>query len=408
MSVQRPTIEKSHQVFTGDKIGIKPVAMKSHQATSHRHMARHVTDVMKPAANEDSLMNATEIQYFLKQLLCNEIQTILIRFEIKMGVNDGTMVPVPYWFDRLEISRRDGSKEIVKYYADTLMLMLASVTEKQSDAWAKFVNYDPATYQIGTPQLAGTTRYYYLPLVANVFEGFGLDLNNIDSDIEMKFFPKSGGPLHGAVSVGAVPILKGVAGILLDHEPDIISTNASTMFLHKNVKVHNYLDTQIHTVPSEILAPSSSYEYTLDQFNHLSAALVLHIQPVANGNSTGTSGVYTSLEDGTIDILGTTGNSEYGKGRAVLADYLKDILVQQHFGTDYISVNNVYVIPFGDFGKALHGIIDGVQVFAGTTERLKFTTPSTFTPGTYRIKIYSLYFRTLTQNGQTLSVAKSM
>jgi hypothetical protein len=177
--------------------------------------------------------------------------------------------------------------------------------------------------------------------------------------------------------------------------------------MQRHVKSHNYLDTQKHYVPSEALAANSKYEYDLDQFKHASAALVLHIQDVANGNSTGTSGLFTSLGNGQIDVLGVTSTSEYGKGRAVLADYLKDIVVQQHFGTDYITVNNVYVIPFGDFGKALHGIIDGVQVFAGTKEKLQFTTPSTFTPGTYNITIYSLYFRTLTQNGKTLSVINS-
>jgi hypothetical protein len=305
--------------------------------------------------------------------------------------------------------RRKGM-EIARYYADTLMLMLASVTQEQSDAWARLVNYDPDTYQTNgnqpLVQTAGTTRYYYLPLVANVLEGFGLDLATIDSDIEIRLHPANDGPLNGVVSAGADPQLTELAGIFGEHAPDVISQNANNRFMAKHVKVHNYLDTQQYVIPSRQMEPSTTYEFDLDQFDHCSAALVLHIAGTAPAvtNANGISGNYDNLRGGTIDILGVSGDSLYGKGRAIQTEYLKDIVVQQHFGTSFIRSGGVHVIPFGDFGGALHGIKDGYHKFDGSKARLEVTTPANFGSAAREIKIYSLYFREIHQSGSDLTV----
>jgi hypothetical protein len=410
MSIVQPTISKQDQVTTGKREGAKLVAMKAHQAVSHKHKQRHVTDVMSPAPNANSLNNASQIKYFLEKDTCREIQTIILRFQIRMDTADGTMVPVPYWFNRLEIFDRRKGLEIARYYADTLMLYQSSVTQEQSDSWAPLVNYNPVTYQTDggatLQQGVGTTKYYYLPLVANVLEGFGLDLTSIDGDIEIRLHPANEGPLNGGNSPGADPQLLEVAGIFSEHAPDVVSRNATRQFMSNHVRSHNYLDTQQYIIPSRAMSPSTKYEFDLDQFDHCSAALVLHIMGNAppTNNLNGTAGNFARLNDGTIDILGVSGESLYGKGRAVRADYLKDIVVQQHWGSNFIRNNGVYVIPFSDIGKALHGIIDGDMVFDGSKMRLEITTPAGWANTTYEIRIYSLYFRTITQNGSDLSV----
>jgi hypothetical protein len=162
MSIVQPTITKQDQVTTGARKGAKLVAMKAHQAVSHKHKQRHVTDVMAPAPNANSLNNSSQIKYFLQKDTCREIQTIILRFQIRMDTAVGTMVPVPYWFDRIEIYDRRKGLEIARYYADTLMLLLSSVTQEQSNAWSSLVNYDPDTYQTNgsalLQQTVGTTK----------------------------------------------------------------------------------------------------------------------------------------------------------------------------------------------------------------------------------------------------------
>lgn len=177
-----------------------------------------------------------------------------------------------------------------------------------------------------------------------------------------------------------------------------------------HVKAHNYLDTQQYIIPSRQMDPSTTYEFDLDQFDHNSAALVLQIcgnAPPTN-NLNGSSGNFTTLRDGTIDILGVSGDSMLGKGRAIKADYLKDIVVAQHWGTNFARQNNYYVIPFGDIGKALHGIIDGSMQFDGSKARLQITTPAAWPSSTYEVRIYSLYHRVISQNGSDISVADAV
>ena len=84
MSVQQATIGKSNQVTTGARKGGKLVAMAAHQAVSHIHTTRQVTDVCAPAPNTNSLNNATQIKYFIKKDTCREVKTIMLRFQIKM------------------------------------------------------------------------------------------------------------------------------------------------------------------------------------------------------------------------------------------------------------------------------------------------------------------------------------
>ena len=64
-----------------------------------------------------------------------------------------------------------------------------------------------------------------------------------------------------------------------------------------------------------------------------------------------------NLYKGTLDISNTTGDSLYGNGTSVQADYLKNIIVGKHW-SKYFNDTSVYVIPFGDLDKQLSGAID--------------------------------------------------
>ena len=93
---------------------------------------------------------------------------------------------------------------------------------------------------------------------------------------------------------------------------------------------------------------STAYQFFLDQFNTVSGALALVIRPsgltnVSNGNQK-----YMNLYSGNLDILNTTGDSLYGNGTSVQADYLKNIIVGKHWSNRYFQDTSVYVIPFGD------------------------------------------------------------
>ncbi len=406
MSLVTPTISKKNLITTGQRHRSgKPVAIKAHQAARHHHMHRVVTDVARPTPNANSFNNGAQIKYFLEKDTLRTMTSVVLRFQIRMDDFDGTVVPTPYWFDRIEIHIRRNGEEVARYYNDILMMMLTSVSQEQSDNWAQLCGYDADTYLTsGVAQVAGSTKYYYLPMPAAVFEDMNLDFSTIDSDLEIRLHPNDSGILHSLVSVGANPQLVELAGVFTEEKPDSVSDNAHRMFLNKHVPVHHYLDSQLYTIIGQTMNPNNNYEFDLDQFDHHSACLVLAIRPTGYSNNDNTSQAFQSLGDGTIDMLGVSGESLYGAGRPIQAEYLKDIVVSSQSNTTYFSKVNKYVLSFGDLQMAFHGQINGVNKFDGSKGRLSVTTPSTWVGGSYEVSIYSLYFRTISQNGSDLSV----
>jgi hypothetical protein len=230
-----------------------------------------------------------------------------------------------------------------------------------------------------------------------VLEGLQLDLGSIDGDL-IRLYPIPGGPLDGVNSVaGASPQLLEVAGIYQEEKPDVISDNAHRAFLANNAMSHIYLSSQQYLQPARTLNANTAYEFDLDQFDHLSAGLVVIFRRSNRANATNDFQVFGTLGDGTIDVLSVAGESVFGGGRAVRADYLKDIINAKDWGTDYFRQNFAYLIPFGEFDKALVGAVDGLLDINGQKMRLRIETPSTWANANYDVYIYSLFYRLITQ-----------
>jgi hypothetical protein len=321
---------------------------------------------------------------------------------------NGVLLPTPFWFDRIEFINRKSGEEISRYYGDNLMLLLTSVPTELSDSWALLCGYDTYAYGAnGVVVNAGTTVERYLPLPANFVENLGLDMSMVDFDIEIRLHPRNGGPLEPSASApGATPLLTELAGVYDEERPDAVSHRAHVQFRQKHLRVHNFLDSQQYVVTGRTLNPSTNYEFDLDQFMHSSACLVLCITPQVDPITLTTPlpGEFASLGDGSIDVLGVSGDSQLGAGRSIRADYLKNILVQKEWPSSYVGRKNQYIIPFSHITKALHGVIDGVQRFDGSKMRLAVTTPSNWVSGVYDVTIYSLYFRRIEQNNGSITV----
>ena len=97
---------------------------------------------------------------------------------------------------------------------------------------------------------------------------------------------------------GANAQLVELAGVYQEHKPDAISDMAHRRFLSNHVHKHNYVDTQQYVITGRTINASNKYEYDLDQFDHLSAALVVCIRATGAGNTLGTSQDYATLIDG--------------------------------------------------------------------------------------------------------------
>ena len=378
-----PLAAKSKPVIihnTHKKAG-KLITLPQHQSETYLYQKTLVCDVMQPPPNNNSLSGSqTMIKYYLQKYTLGKIDSAVLRFSITANTNSVLLAPVPFWFNRIEFYNRNTGTEISRIYNDMLMMFLNAVPDELTKQWATLCGYDGNTYkQSQNYQNANETRYYYLPLPVSLLDSMGVNLHNVDHDIEIRLFPESTSIIAGTGTI----TLNEVAGIFEEEKSEHqVNTNASRKYMLQHVQSHNFIDTQQYMVTGVVMNSSTAYQFFLDQFNTVSGALALVIRPsgvtnVSNGNQK-----YMNLYNGNIDILNTTGDSLYGNGTSVQADYLKNIIVGKHWSNRYFQDTSVYVIPFGDLDKQLSGAIDGHHHFKGNKERLQITTPPVGTPET--------------------------
>ena len=273
---KQSTISKEQHVTTGRRKEGKLVAVKSYQATRYHHHKQVVTDVMSPAPNGLALTNGSQIKYFLEADAVRPIKSVTLRFHIRMDTADDELAPVPYWFDLIEIYDRHTGQQFSVAYNDTLFAFMNVIHQDQLEQWQDLANYDAQGFTRSRKvQKTGDTRYYYLPLVASMFEGMHLDMTSISTDIEIRLHPISGGPTINGVGT---PVLLEVAGLYEVEMTDEINQRAHKSFLNSHVPIHYYLDTQQYVETGVTMNASTKYEFDLDQFNHLSAALLVVIR----------------------------------------------------------------------------------------------------------------------------------
>jgi hypothetical protein len=377
MSVSKPTIAKANHIQTDRTINGKPSCVKQHQVVVYNHRKKVITDVMTPAPNENALTSGTQIKYFIENNAVQEIATLTLRFQVRMDGGNAKLAPTPYWFDRVEIYDRHTGQELARYYDDALHFMVNTVEQDTSEQWAKLANYDPDSLKQSTKeQVQGETRYYYLPMVASIFEGAGLDMSVVRNDIEIRFHPRD-----PRISGAGTPALTEVASLISVEQEDSSSRQAKARFYGKCVSSHNFLNTQQFSNVAQTLNAGTKYSFDLDQFDHTSGALIVAIRPTGSNNTDNARQAYMNLYDGTVDVVGTSGVSIYAGGRPVDNEYLSRVEAPRCVGSQYFRKISVVPIMWGNLAKGLHGSIDGYNRFVGDKNRFEFTTPQAGTAG---------------------------
>lgn len=375
MSIHKVDIDKKLHVATGKKKDNKPVAIKHYQAERYSSRKCLTTDVCTPSPNELALVNGSMIKYFLENRSIQNIESVCFRFQIRMDDADDILTPTPYFFDRLEIYNRSTGQELTRIYADVLFQFMNILDQDHVEQWAELCNYDSTNYKRSSKvHKQGTTRYYYLPLVASFFDGMHLDLSSFNYDLEFRFHPANGGP---TTKNAGTPKLLEVACLLEEDKPTHVSSKAHRQFLTRHVTSHQYLDTQQYIETGRVMVPSTRYEFDLDQFDHVSAAIVVLIRPTNPTNQFNRfqEGI-VDLYDGQIDHLDVSGTSLYGDGRQVKADYLRKIIAPKYASSQFYGKLPYYPIMYGDLSQAYHGSIHGSYKFDGSKQRLSIETPA--------------------------------
>jgi hypothetical protein len=369
LKVQVSHIETQKHVTSGQrsKSG-KMVSTKSHQSYVVYTQKQVVTDIMVPTPNALSLVNGAQIKYFLEANNARNIQKLDIRFQVTVSGGPLKLPPVSKWFDRLEFYVRNTGKEICRLYSDVLHTMVNSEdTDKlrqYQETYNQSLVYD--RNQENNKIAINGQQYFYLPLPYSFFRDFGLDLNTIQSDIELRFHPNAAvmGQFNGSLT------LDELAAIIEESHPDDASDRAHRDFLSKHVLQHTFVDSQQYVDAAQVINASTQYEYDLDQFDKPSSALLMCIR---SANSFDFQSM--SLGEGSFDLIGVSGESLYGAGRNVIFNYFNKHIVCEQFGNDFFEKTNFVLVPFCHVKDAFRGITHGLHVFDSSKKRLRIVTP---------------------------------
>lgn len=348
--------------------------MESFQNKRQLSKNRVKTIVMSPGAATNVLSNGTQFSYILQRNSLRVMHNPLFRFKITASSSWIKVAPTPYWWQRIEnYSRSNNQVELCRTYNDNLMIDLSSVVDDtQLQYWQDLCNFN-STYYDGKRQEAGTSRYYYLPLIASMYDLAEIDESSFsNADIEWRFYPQNGILVAGSGTY----TLDEVALICEEEIPDSVSQLSLNNLMTNYVKATNYLVPVINTVTNTTMNQSTTYYYGLDVFNHRSSFMVVCIRPTSPSNTGNGFMNFADLSGGSMDVVSPANQSLLGGGTPVAADYLRLVEAGRQFNSNFFKDNCVYPIVWcNDVLSAYAGRSEGYFLFDSTKNQLAITTP---------------------------------
>jgi hypothetical protein len=383
-------------VTSDSRINGKLVAMKKNHSYRICSQKEITVDVMTPTPNENILVGggSGQIKYFLETDTAYNVKNKVLRFQINLA-NSANLPPVSKWWSRLEIYQRSTNQEMCRIYGDILHMLLNRSDKNVVANYNELVNqsdsYGNRVGEAGNENTKAGTHYYYLPLNYSLFENSDINFHNIVHDLEIRLHVNSN--LMSQYAANGLKLLE-VASVMEVEHPDQMSANAYNQLTNRHVMSHTYIDTQQYFETLTMNA-NTRVEIDLDQFDEKSSMLVVYVRP------TGVESVESvNFENSTVDVIGVSGESEYGSGRSVVGGYLRDFVVGRQYGNQFFNKTNILLLPFcNQIHSALSGVTHSYFDFTGSKRRLQINTGPAGTQAQYDF-VFTADTSTLTGNVQ--------
>jgi hypothetical protein len=346
---------------------------------------KYSTVTCQPAVNRFSLTNTAPFVFVLEQQAASVVKDLSLEFELEIQNYAEPILPVHYWFERIEIWRRKGQEELQRMHADTMFNDLLTHHKDDLRVLEKVVNFDaesglPSSYI--QPLGPTNVQRYILPLLFSFMDGMDIDFSRLKTDLEIKFYPR------GDIRLGDGTDVKGYAGsknnFLLNSMRWISLSEALTpasLNIHDAAKMSmtvqkNYMDRQVYVESGRVLNAGLTYQFDLDQFSHDSGLLLFAFRPTGPGTTFyNIFNCQTLGPNGTLDMKNVSGLSMLGSGTPLTAQYWEPFVQSRFWPHNMTLHRGWYIMPFTrDVRSMLEGGIDGSHKFEGIREKVEFKT----------------------------------
>lgn len=362
-----------------EKKGFKSILVEKEQAEKTSGLNQSRTVVSQPALSTTFFNGANQDSIFIKNNQAGVIRSLTLRFQISADANCQIM-PVPYWFDRIEILDRKSGKILQRINNDNLFLNLMTYDQHLASSLAEEVSYHPETYYL-SPRLlkANTNRYFWLPLTNSLFDHARVNLKELSSATEIEIRCYAVGSILADSSGAVVTLRESAVKIEEIYEDPDLAVEIKKAFKN-NIKEHYFTD-YAWFQDSYAMVASGSTAIPLDSFNQKANALTVMVRSAARATSGPGTMKLIDLDNCTFDIQNNNGESLFANSRPVLGAYLKGLRGPDFLKSHYLEKegNNVYIIPLSNsLAKILteHTVVDGFLQFDSTKNQVVINTPA--------------------------------
>lgn len=404
-------ISKYQKVSTGRRDARSGVSLKTkpEHATFYADKPLINQEIMTPAPNTQALEQTAYFSFILENKTGGVIKDASLRFSLQFERKNGqpygpgcknAVQPVTQWFERIEWIDRMTGEEIARYHGDVLHMLFNTQSQEDLKAVEDMVNIDRCTGRTtGRQYRQNEIVYFYLPLLYHWWDDLDIDLGALQSDIEIRFYPRGTVFVEDQAALGDAGFKANLLELRMIQESAMYPGGFRVDLRNKKRsegQIQNYVDFQQYIDFGRYFVPGQEYTIDLDQFHNDSAALFFLLRK--SGAQRDAAGLpvllpsgqpqvidpykgkqlykFESLgEQGTIDHENVQGRSLFGDGTPVDELFFRRRYPTELFNNDYAKANSVYVVPFSnDLKGVLDGVIDGFHRFRGDRERLRIRT----------------------------------
>ena len=367
---------------TGQALHLKP-----EHAIAYDGKQMFVQEIMTPAPPVNVLANTAPFNFVVENQAVGLVKNAIFRFQITMAGTDQRLMPIGYWFERIEWRERKHNQEIARYHDDVLHWSVMSLPPNMLKIWAVEGNFNCKTgKESNYVQRVGETRNYYLLQPHLWLNGFGLDMSRMRSDLEIRFYPRGDIRVDPTVGTAADAQLQEVRWIADSEMMTKLSESATLSMRMSSVNQQNFLDTQRWEDVGRVIAAGEEFSVDLEQFNHMSAFLAITIR-TSNQNRDSLRFVPLGPR-GTIDHVNVHNKSMLGDGTPIDERFMRDMVQTDLFPWDFAKYNAIYIIPFTkDLMGCWSGKINGYHRFRGDRERINMVTGQAPTETSYTMEM---------------------
>lgn len=416
------TLNRTPKVIVDTKVreNGKVKNMKVTKQASQLGMSNHVdtvyTQTIKGVPSNLFRNSGAKFSAVLEQKSFYKLLSMCLRVDLSISGGAATTaydLAVPtYWFTRQEYRASNGSRHLNIVYDDNLHFALSTLDSKDLSGYAKLMGCstdasDILTRPSFTTDGSGNASVtIFIPVIGGWIDNGDLYWKNLDGDLVFDFHPAS--DIRATGDTYAVDCTN-MSFVIQNESVTDADAQAQHKFYSSVASEVIYMDPTPVNFYNETINASQKKNFKLDSLNGEVAFLVAYIKTqgaVSAHDQTTLATVKDIGNDGTIDLVKSSGQSILGDGTAINHGYLKNFVLPKQFPSKFLDNTNAIIVPFGgSVIGSFNGHRDGGLYFNNSNYELSIVPDANFTSANYDVLIYAYRYRSLYNHMGRLSVS---